>query len=247
MADAAPRPLRVLIADDELMARRRLARLLASIAGVELVAECADGQEVLARLEETQADVLLLDIEMPGLTGLDAAGLVGAGAGRPRVIFTTAHPEHAVDAFDVGAVDYVLKPVEASRLARALERARVAPPAGRADQPLPVARLALEVKGEVRLVDPAEITHAVLEGALVAVHLAGEDREILTDLSLQEIERRVPAGTLERVHRQALLNLAHVRSLRPLESGGFVARTASGKDVPVSRQAARELRRRLGL
>lgn len=82
---------------------------------------------------------------------------------------------------------------------------------------------------------------------LVAVHLVSQAQALLTDLSLQEIQRRVPAGTLERVHRQALLNLAHVRSLRPLESGGFVARTTTGRDVPVSRQSARELRRRLGI
>jgi two-component system LytT family response regulator len=195
--------------------------------------------------------VLLLDVEMPGLTGLDAAGLIGAGEaavlGSPRVIFTTAHPEHAVAAFDVGAVDYVLKPIEAPRLARALARVRPAPATGRADPASPVARLALEVKGEVRLLDPGEITHAVLDGALVAVHVAGQAQAILTDLSLQELQRRVPAGTLERVHRQALLNLSHVRALRPLESGGFVARTTSGEDVPVSRQSARELRKRLGI
>jgi two-component system LytT family response regulator len=239
MSEGAARPLRVLVADDEVMARRRLARLLEAIAGVELVAECADGREVLAALGREQVDVLLLDIEMPGLSGLDAAGLLGTDG--PRVIFTTAHPEHALHAFDVGAVDYVLKPVEASRLSRALDRARQPPPAPSA----PVERLALAVKGEVRLFDPREITHAVLDGALVTVHVAGE--AIITDLSLQEIQRRLPAGTLERVHRQALLNLAHVRSLRPLESGGFVARTTRGEEVPVSRQSARELRKRLGL
>src|SRR5262245_37397818 len=106
--------VRVLIADDEQMARRRVARLLTDIAGVAVVGECESGEELLARLEHQDVDVVLLDVQMPGMTGIEAKTRLGEDA--PYVIFVTAHPDHAVAAFDVGAVDYVLKPVEAERL-----------------------------------------------------------------------------------------------------------------------------------
>ena len=231
--------LRVIIADDELLARRRITRLLSAMNDVELVAECADGEEVLSALEGSDVDVLLLDVQMPGLSGLDAAGLLGPNG--PTVIFTTAHAEHAVAAFDVGAVDYVLKPIEASRLAKALDRARDI--RGKASDP--VDRLALTVQGEVRLLDPGDITHALFDGALVTVHTKHE--AFLTDLTLQELQRKLPAEGFDRVHRRALLNLTKVDRLQPLPTGGYTAVTVGGAEVPISRQAARELRKRFGI
>ena len=110
--------------DDEATARRRLMRLLESVPDVRLCGECADADEALERVRAGGVDVVLLDIQMPGLSGLDVLGLLPDDG--PVVIFCTAHAEHAVAAFDVGAVDYLLKPVEAGRLRKALERARQA-------------------------------------------------------------------------------------------------------------------------
>src|SRR5512140_1979204 len=146
--------LRVLIADDELLARKRLTRLVAALPEVELVGECASGEEVLARVREQKVDVLLLDIQMPGLTGLDAMALLPADG--PYVIFCTAHPDHAVQAFDVGAVDYVLKPIEAGRLQKAIERAAAQlaqrpPPANASSADAP--RLAIPTRHGIVLVD----------------------------------------------------------------------------------------------
>lgn len=233
--------LRVLIADDEQLARARLARLAGAIAGVTIAGERASGEEVLEAVRAGICDVLLLDIQMPGLSGLDVMALLPEP--RPYVIFCTAHAEHAVRAFDVGAVDYLLKPVEPARLALAIERARRAIAARAA--PVAKKRLALETTRGVVLLDPAEISHAELGEALVTVH-AG-DREVLTELSLAALEERLPAGMFARVHRRALLNLDHVALLEPLPSGGYVARTQAGHKVEVSRQAARELRRALGI
>ena len=115
-------PLRILIADDELVARRRLARLVAALPGSTVCGEVADGEAVLDTVRAGGVDVVLLDIHMPGLSGLDALALLPAGG--PHVILVTAHPDHAVEAFEHGAVDYVLKPVDAARLQKALERAR---------------------------------------------------------------------------------------------------------------------------
>jgi two-component system LytT family response regulator len=248
--------LRVVIADDEEVARRRLIRLLKGLADVELVGDCKDGTEVLRRVAQGDVDVLLLDIQMPGLSGLEAMALLPDPG--PYVIFCTAYAEHAVDAFDVGAIDYLLKPFEADRLARALHRARSreavdrfreetrrrqgAAPAATA---APIDRLAVPTKQGIVLLDPRDVSHAVLEGELVTIHAASG--AYLTDDSLQSLEARLGGGTFERVHRRALLNLDHVARLEPCPSGGYVARTHRGAMVEVSRQAARSLRRRLGL
>jgi two-component system LytT family response regulator len=233
--------LRVLIADDELLARKRLARLLAEVEGVEQVAECVDAEEVIARVREGGVDVALLDIHMPGLSGIDALSVIGDGRG-PVVIFCTAHADYAVAAFEGGAVDYLLKPIDLERLRKAIERVRAR--ARRPDAPV-LARLAVETRQGIVLVDPARITHAVHDGTLVT--LVTLDGEFVTDFTLQDLERKLPEGRFVRVHRRALLALEHVQRLEPLATGGFAARTVKGQVVEVSRQAARALRRRLGL
>jgi two-component system LytT family response regulator len=246
--------LRVLIADDEEIARRRLARLLALIPGVSVCGECQDGEEVLRRVKAGGVDVLLLDIQMPGLSGLEAIGLLPEDG--PYVIFCTAHAEHAVQAFEVGAVDYLLKPIEPARLQKALDRARSreavrafheAARRHRAEPPAAAAlrRLAVPTRQGIVLLDPREISHAVLEGELVTIHAGGAT--VITDDSLQDLQAKLPAAAFERVHRRALLNLEHVARLEPSDSGGFVARTHRGQAVEISRQAARDLRKRLGL
>jgi two-component system LytT family response regulator len=191
---------------------------------------------------------------MPELSGIEALQLFPPDG--PLVVFCTAHTAHAVAAFDVGAIDYLLKPVEPARLRKALERARerdarrryrdeLARLQSRAPAEAPLQRLALPTRQGIVLLDPADVSHAQLDGELVTVHTT--EGEVLTALSLQELETRLPAERFTRVHRRALVNLEHVVRLEPNEVGGFVARTRAGKMVEVSRQAARELRRRLGL
>jgi two-component system LytT family response regulator len=243
--------LRVLIADDELLARKRLARLLGAMPEVEVCGEVADGDAVLAAARAGGLDVILLDIHMPGLSGLDALSLLPEDG--PRVILCTAHAEHAVDAFEYGAVDYVLKPVEAARLQKALERARARlgpkegqePARGPAAGSKGLARLPIPTRQGIVLVDPDTISHATLEGELVTVFTT--QGEFLTDFTLNELTDKLPVEGFQRVHRRALLNLAHVTRLEPLETGGYIARTPRGHSVEVSRQSARELRRMLGL
>lgn len=238
-------PLRVLIADDELMARQRLARLLGALDGVELAGEAKDGDEVLAAARAGTCDVVLLDVHMPRLSGTDALALWPKDG--PWVIFCTAHAEHAVKAFDGGALDYVLKPVEPERLAKALERARarlsVAAAAPASSSPR-LDRIPVQTRQGVVLVPPDEVTHATLEGELVTLHT--KDAHYLTDATLQELHERL-GERVERVHRRALLNVNAVARLEPLDTGGYLARLPSGASVEVSRQAARELRKRLGL
>ena len=225
--------LRVVIADDELQARKRLARLCAEHGDVEVVAQCADATSLLAALPAARADLLLLDISMPGRSGLDVRVLLGDAA--PPIVFVTAHAEHAAFAFDLGVVDYVRKPVTADRLALALGRARAA-----VRRP---ERLTLETRKGLVLLDPAELVAARTDGVLVT--LVTTRGELPTAFTLKALAARLPAGRFVRVDRRHLVNLAEIERLEPLPTGGAIAVTRSGLEVPVSRQAARTLRRRL--
>jgi two-component system, LytTR family, response regulator len=230
----APRaPLRVAIADDELQARKRLVRLAREHGDVEVVAACASAEELLAALPGARADVLLLDISMPGRSGLEVREVLGDGA--PPIVFVTAHPEHAASAFDLGVVDYVVKPVTADRLAKALARVRQA-----ARQP---PRLTIETHRGLVVLDPTELIAARLDGVLVTLVTKGG--ELPTTLTLKALAARLPPGKFARLDRQHLVNLDHLARLAPQANGGATAVMRSGLELPVSRQAARTLRRRL--
>jgi two-component system LytT family response regulator len=239
--------LRTLVCDDEAIARKRALRLLGEIAGVEGVGECASGAEVLTRIAEDDVDVLLLDIHMPGLSGLET--LARMPEERPYVVFVTAHPEHALEAWNVGAVDYILKPLERERLAKALDRARNLLDRGLAMHEVahesPSPRLAIPTNDGAVLVAIRDVTHAVFDGSLVTIHT--RERNVLTDQTLQDLESKLPSQSFVRVHRRAILNLDHVERLEATPSGGYLAHVGGGSRVDISRQAARQLRRRLGI
>ncbi len=239
------RSLRIALADDELVARRRMTRLLEATPGVEVVGVHEGAKPLLEQLEEEPIDVLVLDVQMPGITGIEAHALLGAHG--PYVIFATAHPQHAIEAFELGAVDYVLKPIEASRLSKAVERARKHVAGGqRSDAVDPYDRIPVVTREGIVLLDPPTISHAIFDGTLVTVHTT-DGASHLTDSTLQDLHGRLGGGRFDRVHRRVLLNLSEVSVLRPTPSGGFVAVTRAGSDVPISRQSARRIRKALGL
>jgi two-component system LytT family response regulator len=230
------KPLRVLVADDERLARQRIVRILSEMEGVIVCAECESGDEAIAAVKRDAPDVAVLDVEMPGMHGMDAAALIAPHVS--LVVFCTAHASYAAQAFDRGAVDYVLKPVDAARLKIAVDRARA-----RRDREAPE-KLAVTTRSGVALVDPSAVTHAVLDGALVTIFTsAGET--FLTSDSLSDLAAKLPH--MIRVHRRALLALDHVARLESVSSGGYVAHTKRGDAIEVSRQAARDLRKKLGL
>jgi DNA-binding LytR/AlgR family response regulator len=200
-------------------------------------------------------DLVLLDIRMPGGTGLEVAAALRELPNPPKVIFTTAYPDHAVDAFDLAAVDYLVKPFDAERLGRALDRAlngtvdganleppvQVMPPGTE-----PLARIPVQHDGRTVLVDPASIVYASAVRGYSYLQLA--DDRLLVSLSLNELERRLH-GRFFRTHRSHLVNLDHVRELVPDFKGAFVLvmdNRQRGR-VEVSRRHARELRRRFGI
>ena len=237
-------PLRVLIVDDEQIGRQRLRRLLGAMPDVAVVGEHDSGEALLAH-PLGDVDAVLLDVQMPGLSGVEALQLLPVDA--PYVVFCTAHDEHALAAFDAGAIDYVLKPIDPQRLILALARARRVRrgPAEPGVRTPPLRRLALERARGIVLVDPDDVSHLVLDGELVTVHT--RIGTFLSELPLGELHARVPADRFERVHRRAIVNLAYVDRLEPIETGGYTARMKGGALVEISRQAARGLRRRLGL
>jgi two-component system LytT family response regulator len=238
--------LRVLVADDELLARRRVIRLLSAIDAIEVVGECESGDAVVTRVREGGVDVVLLDVQMPGLTGIEVAELLPDDG--PMIVLCTAYAEHAVDAFDLGAIDYIVKPVEAARLKKAIDRVRVRRDGRRVEtrsvEPArALERLAIPTRSGIVLLDPAAITHATLDGELVTIH--SSEGAFLSDDPLADLLAQLPADRFERVHRRAIVNLEQVVRLEPLDSGGFLAHVRGGETVEVSRQSARELRRRL--
>jgi two-component system LytT family response regulator len=226
--------LRVVVADDELLARHRLQRLLAAIPDVEVIAQCTRANEALAYPQI--ADVLLLDVEMPGLSGIDL--LRRWPSDGASVILCTAHAEHGLAAFDGGAVDYLLKPVDPERLALAIARVRKR----RASRPQMPEPLPIPTANGIVLVPPDALSHAMLDGELVELY-ATSGRYFSTQ-PLAELHARLPQERFVRVHRRAFINLACVDRFDPVASGGFLARMKDGSLVPVSRQAARWLRRR---
>jgi two-component system LytT family response regulator len=235
--------LAVAVVDDEALARKRLLRLLGELPFVQVVLVCESGSALLQEIEGVDVDILLLDVQMPGWSGIETQLRLGPDA--PYVIYVTAHREHALDAFDAGAIDYVLKPVEAERLTRALERARGF--LQRASVPLTAAdrsaRIPIETRAGIALIAPEQITHASFDGQLVTLHMGA--RTLVTDRTLAELEQLLEAHGFERVHRRYLLNLHRVQMFEDLDSGGYNAHCDDAAVVPVSRQVARQLRRRL--
>ncbi len=250
---------RALIVDDEAPARAELRYLLEEIGGVQVVGEATNGEEALLLLGSLDYDLVLLDVRMPGGSGLDVARALRDLPRPPQVVFTTAYPDHAVDAFDLAAADYLVKPFDADRLRRALERALAhaepqpdlrpvdrpdEAPASSAVEPL--VRIPVTKDGRTVLVDGASIVYASAARGYSYLKLA--DERLLVTFSLNELERRL-RGHYFRTHRSYLVNLDHVRELVPDFQGSLVLvmDDRQRSRVEVSRRHARELRRRLGL
>lgn len=242
---------RVLIADDELPARERLGRLLAELGGRELAGECGAGDEAVRLAGELRPDVVLLDVRMPGMSGLEAARHMALLPAPPAVIFTTAYDEYAVEAFEAEAVDYLLKPVRAERLATALERAtRVA--ASKLERVAGVGwaqairtHVAARLRDTVKLIPIREIYYFSADQKYTTVrHVGGTD---LIEDSLRSLEEEL-ATLFVRVHRNALVNVQQLAAIERDGDGQYeVVLRDIGERLRVSRRLAGELRGHLGI
>ncbi len=237
--------LRVLVAEDEPYNLKRLVRLLRE-AGCEVVAELPDGPSVVEWLAAGgSVDAAFLDIEMPGATGLDIA--LDLPKGLP-VVFVTAYAEHAVRAFEAAALDYLVKPATAERLAVTLERLRERLGARTSPAPRPVGPLRYPIRAGDGLVlmDLGRTTHFTVEDEVVFAFVGGE-RHRTPWKSLAEAEAAFPPDTLVRGHRHLLLRPEAVVGLKPGEFGRLLVRVQGGATLEVSRGAAPALKARLGL
>jgi two-component system LytT family response regulator len=242
--------LRVLLVDDEPMARAGLRRLVASDGELELVGECANGVEALAFLEERGADLVLLDVDMPGMDGFELLEALTAER-RPAIVFTTAYDRFALRAFDVHAVDYLLKPFDDERFEQAVERVKErlrggTPEAPQGDEPPeePLERFVIHREGHVEVIDPGDVEW--IEAADQYVRLHAADGEHLMRESMARLEQRLDPGRFLRVHRSAIVALDRVRRLETRAGGAGRLLLAGGAWVPVSRSRVAAVRRRLG-
>jgi two-component system response regulator AlgR len=236
--------VRVVIADDEPLARERLRDLLAAQPGVELVAEAADGREALHACAEHSPDLVLLDIAMPGIDGLEAARHLAAFEPRPAVVFCTAFDAHALSAFEAAAIDYLVKPVRPERLAAAIERARTFA-AGREHAAPPPAEqnrthLCARLRGSLRLIPVEDVHYLQAEEKYVVVHHArGED---LIEESLKSLEEEFGERFI-RIHRNCLVARHEIVELKRAADGHVQAVLRHGQHpLEVSRRCVAHLR-----
>jgi DNA-binding LytR/AlgR family response regulator len=243
--------LKTLIIDDEAPARDRLKNLLAQNGMVELVGEAEDGIKAVELIEELKPDLVLLDIQMPRLDGF---GVMKALESPPLVIFITAYDDYAIQAFEVNAIDYLLKPFTKVRLERAIEKAGQEISKKTAfnthleglfktltEQKRYLERIAVRSQGKILVIDVDKIDTFAAETGQVSV-ITG-DKQYLTNYTLNELQERLNPDTFFRAHRSAIVNLTKIKEIIPWFAGSYKIKLTSGAEVDLSRIQATELRK----
>ena len=243
--------LRVVVVDDEPVARRGILRLLRQEADIDVVGECGDGRSAIEAIRAHTPDLVFLDVQMPELDGFAVIQALGGGR-MPAVVFVTAFDHHAVRAFDAQAIDYVLKPVDPERFRQALQRARahLARPddgfvrrvsealkligAQRSDAVSYPSRLAIRSDGRVRLIDLADVERMVAAGNYVEIHAGGKPH--LLRETMASLESRLDPQRFVRVSRAAIVSVDRIREVQPLFNGDFVVLLKNGAQVTGSRR-----------
>lgn len=256
-------PLRIVIVDDEPPARKRLQHALEALSDALVVATAGSGAEALKAVAQYQPDLLLLDIQMPEISGIEVIRRLGADA--PCTIFVTAHEEHAVTAFELAAVDYLLKPYTDERLFTSINRAReliqstqVGPELmtlqhllesrdGRPDTAsYPwLERVAVRNRGAIDIIPLATVSHITADGPYVYFHV-GNSRH-LVQVRMKELEQRLDPRQFWRIHRSTIVNIKEIHSLQSVGSGDYMVLLKSGSRHRLSRTYRDELPEKLGL
>jgi two-component system, LytTR family, response regulator len=256
-----PAPIRTLVVDDEPIARRVLRDELSAFADVEIAGEAANGNDALSEIARLKPDLVFLDLQMPGLGGFDVIRQLPADA-LPIVVIVTAYDEHAIRAFEAGALDYLLKPVSRERLEKALDRARALRGKRRdvaeslvhlsegADAPAivppgsPRGRKVVGRTGaEYYLLDLEDVLAFQAEREIVWI-LTARQRYMATQ-TLRNVDERLRGSVFQRVHRNALVNVNHVRKMSPLSSQRWLLTLSNGQEFIVSKRQASAVRRML--
>jgi two-component system LytT family response regulator len=251
------RAMRVLVVDDEALARQVLCEYLAGLDGVRVIGECANGFEAVKAIAEQEPDVVLLDVQMPKLDGFEVLELAGR---QTPVIFVTAYDEFAVRAFQVHAIDYLLKPVSPERLGEAIERARArlarpaepaaaAPGEGRgidgaalrreARPGAPLERILVRDGTRVHVIDVDDLDFVQAQDDYVCFHAAG--KQFLKEQPLAEVEALLDQARFVRVHRSFILNLERIARVEPLTRDSRIVILKDGRRLPISRAGYQRL------
>lgn len=238
--------MKALIADDEPIARQILREHLEDIGGIEIVGEAATGNEAVAGISRNEPDVVFLDLQMPELDGLAVArSLLG---GKPAVVFVTAFETHAVEAFNLGVTDYLVKPVRRERLEAALDRVRRqlrAKPARSTESPKePMRRIVGRSGSDYHVLDPADVIAFHASGESVYV-LATTGKFLASD-TLKVLDERLPKPQFRRIHRGTIINTNHIRKISPLSSKRWLLRMSNGLETIVSKRLAGAIREQTG-
>jgi len=258
--------LRAVLVDDEQLAREELGYLLGQVGGVDVIGQAGNGVEAITAIERLRPDVVFLDVQMPGLTGFEVARRLVAGDAPAHIIFVTAYDQHAIEAFEVNAVDYLLKPVEQSRLEVAVDRARRRIATDRsAEGALKAAelekivellaerqsrreRLAIKVGERFLLVQAQDIIYASLADEGISV-VTSQHAGTSNYRTLDELHERLDPTVFWRVHRSHLVNINKIKEIVPWFSRNYILRMKDEKstEIPVSRTQTRRLREYLKL
>lgn len=254
--------LRAVIVDDEQLARDELGYLLGQLGGVEVIGQAGNGVEALTTVERLSPDVLFLDVQMPGLTGFEVAKRLAGSSRPPHVIFVTAYDQHAIEAFEVNAVDYLLKPVDKARLRETLNRAEermehdeiVAEQVGRigaaidayeaSSEPAYLERIPVRHREEVVLVQAQQVASVVASGELLNITTVRNERHVIT-YRLKDLERRLDPERFIRLGRGTLVNVDLITKISLMPGGAYVALLTNGQKFPISRLQSRIVRDRL--
>lgn len=238
------RTLRVVIVDDELLARQRIEDLLAKESRVEIAGIARDGNEAVDVIRELKPDLVFLDVQMPGRTGVEVVETIGPDA-MPATIFTTAYERFALKAFDVAAVDYLVKPFDDERFAQALSRARKAVEAQPAPKSEFLERISVESRGQIRVVPVAMIDYITASGPYAELHVGG--RTFAIREKMQTLEEKLDPAILFRIHRSAIVRLDRIETLLHAAGGDYAVRLTDGTELSVSRSRREELEARVGV
>ena len=231
--------IRALIVDDEALARERVRTLLASVPGVIVVAECSGGREAVEQILAERPDLVFLDVQMPDLDGFDVLEAV-ASEWLPQVIFVTAYDEYAIKAFDVHAIDYLLKPIEPERFRKALARVTKRDLLAMLDE-RPIDRLVIRTRSKVSFLKPSEIDWIEADGKHAVLH-AGRETHVVRH-TLTRLEQRLAPHGFVRVHRSAIVNVDRIKELEPWFHGEYVVILKDGTKLTSSAAHSQALHR----
>jgi len=256
--------IKVLIADDEILARDELSFLLNQWGEIEIIGEAEDGEEAYCKIKELKPDVVFLDIEMPEMNGLSVASKVIQEGLETLIVFSTAYDEHAIKAFEMNAIDYLLKPYDEERIANTMERiknhfqkpnqenlrqllSQMIDENKEKEEKKSISKLAVQTDEKVIFIDPNEIVYANREGRDVLIRT--NDEIYLTKYTLQVLEEKLEKYPFFRTHRSYLVNLDFIQEMVPWFNGAYnlIMKDKSKSKIPVSRQYVKSLKETMGI